>query len=255
MAQSGSAPGLGPGGPRFESLYSDQQYRPMKKLYICGDSFASLVHNQEQGKSWSEIVATKQSLVLENLARPAASNVSIAMQIDYLLPSITNNDLVIILLTDHFRLTVATSPVAHNKPLLPQMRAHEQQQSHPVYQGDSLLSVNITNPKWQKYFEHGYDPLIQHFVELHTLRSLITQLKAKTDNYLIISGGWGRKLTVSNNIVELFQVPESAVLSLTQEQMSALNIGNTAHINHLDNMGHAKLANIILTKLNRSSHE
>ena len=24
MAQSGSAPGLGPGGPRFESLYSDQ---------------------------------------------------------------------------------------------------------------------------------------------------------------------------------------------------------------------------------------
>ena len=26
MAQSGSAPGLGPGGPRFESLYSDQSY-------------------------------------------------------------------------------------------------------------------------------------------------------------------------------------------------------------------------------------
>ena len=26
MAQSGSAPGLGPGGPRFESLYSDQVY-------------------------------------------------------------------------------------------------------------------------------------------------------------------------------------------------------------------------------------
>ena len=24
VAQSGSAPGLGPGGPRFESLYSDQ---------------------------------------------------------------------------------------------------------------------------------------------------------------------------------------------------------------------------------------
>jgi hypothetical protein len=26
VAQSGSAPGLGPGGPRFESLYSDQVY-------------------------------------------------------------------------------------------------------------------------------------------------------------------------------------------------------------------------------------
>ena len=26
VAQSGSAPGLGPGGPRFESLYSDQFY-------------------------------------------------------------------------------------------------------------------------------------------------------------------------------------------------------------------------------------
>ena len=27
VAQSGSAPGLGPGGPRFESLYSDQEQR------------------------------------------------------------------------------------------------------------------------------------------------------------------------------------------------------------------------------------
>ena len=27
VAQSGSAPGLGPGGPRFESLYSDQRQR------------------------------------------------------------------------------------------------------------------------------------------------------------------------------------------------------------------------------------
>ena len=226
----------------------------MKKLYICGDSFASLVHNQAQGKSWSEIIASKQSLVLENLARPAASNVAIAMQIDYLLQSINNNDLVIILLTDHFRLTVATSPVANTRPLLPQMQPHEQQQPHPVYQGDSLLSVNITNPKWQKYFEHGYDPLIQHFVELHTLRSMIAQLKDKTNNYLIISGGWGRKIAVNDNLVDLFQVPESAVLYLSQEQMLALNIGDVTYINHLDNMGHAKLANTILMKL-RSTNE
>ena len=27
VAQSGSAPGLGPGGPRFESLYSDQRLK------------------------------------------------------------------------------------------------------------------------------------------------------------------------------------------------------------------------------------
>ena len=27
VAQPGSAPGLGPGGPRFESLYSDHFYR------------------------------------------------------------------------------------------------------------------------------------------------------------------------------------------------------------------------------------
>ena len=225
----------------------------MSKLYICGDSFASLVHNQEQGKSWSEIIATKQSLVLENLARPAASNIAIAMQLDFLLPNLNADDLVIILLTDHFRLTVATAPLTYSEPLLTQMTPHEQQRAHTAYQGNSMLSVNITNPKWHKYFEHGYDPLIQHFVELHTLRSLIAQLKAITNNYLIISGGWARKLAVSDDPVELFQVPESAVLSCTQEHMSALNIGDTAHINHLDDMAHAKLANIILTKLKTRS--
>jgi hypothetical protein len=34
MAQSGSAPGLGPGGPRFESLYSDQFNRLMSNDVI-----------------------------------------------------------------------------------------------------------------------------------------------------------------------------------------------------------------------------
>jgi hypothetical protein len=29
-----SAPGLGPGGPRFESLYSDQSYRGLEKRYL-----------------------------------------------------------------------------------------------------------------------------------------------------------------------------------------------------------------------------
>jgi hypothetical protein len=225
----------------------------MNRLYICGDSFASLDIDQAPGKSWSEIIATKQSLVLENLARPAASNVTIAMQIDFLLPNLNAEDLVIILLTDHFRLTVATAPLTYSEQLLTQMAPHERQQAHTAYQGNSMLSVNITNPKWQKYFEHGYDPVIQHFVELHTLRSLITQLKTITSNYLIISGGWARKLAVSDDLAELFQVPKSAVLSLAQEQMSALNIGDTVYINHLDDMAHAKLANIILTKLKTRS--
>ena len=35
VAQPGSAPGLGPGGPRFESLYSDQ----LKKRVVIDNPF------------------------------------------------------------------------------------------------------------------------------------------------------------------------------------------------------------------------
>ena len=36
MAQSGSAPGLGPGGPRFESLYSDQFFKKENSMTCRG---------------------------------------------------------------------------------------------------------------------------------------------------------------------------------------------------------------------------
>jgi len=35
VAQSGSAPGLGPGGPRFESLYSDHVLLPSSSVGRC----------------------------------------------------------------------------------------------------------------------------------------------------------------------------------------------------------------------------
>ena len=35
VAQSGSAPGLGPGGPRFESLYSDQSFFKRGNSMTC----------------------------------------------------------------------------------------------------------------------------------------------------------------------------------------------------------------------------
>jgi hypothetical protein len=43
VAQPGSAPGLGPGGPRFESLYSDQIIRIVKlNLTILFNSLESV---------------------------------------------------------------------------------------------------------------------------------------------------------------------------------------------------------------------
>ena len=38
VAQPGSAPGLGPGGPRFESLYSDQI-----KKHLCANKDAFFI--------------------------------------------------------------------------------------------------------------------------------------------------------------------------------------------------------------------
>ena len=43
VAQSGSAPGLGPGGPRFESLYSDQKFiekaHTTGLFFVCGPGY------------------------------------------------------------------------------------------------------------------------------------------------------------------------------------------------------------------------
>ena len=39
VAQSGSAPGLGPGGPRFESLYSDQKISKGQQQLFAVDPF------------------------------------------------------------------------------------------------------------------------------------------------------------------------------------------------------------------------
>ena len=222
----------------------------MSKLYVCGDSFASPVINQAMGKSWSEIVANKQSLTLENVARIAASNIAIAMQIDFILPSVTSQDYVIVLLTDHFRLPVAISPINNSKHLLEQTTPHDQQRPHTVYQGNSLLAVNITNPKWKQYFEHGYDPILQHFIDYNVIRSLIARLKNKTNNYLIVAGGWGRTLSVSPASAGLFEVPETNFLNISQATMTAMNSGDKVeYLNHLNDLGHLKLANIILSAL------
>ncbi len=221
----------------------------MSKLYVCGDSFASLVINQAEGKSWSEIVADRQSLTLEKVARIAASNVAIAMQMDFVLDNVLYDDHVIVLLTDHFRLSVATSPVNNTQHWLTQTAPHDQQRPSDIYQGHSLLTVNITNPKWKQYFEHGYDPLLQHFIDYHVIRSLIARLKNETKNYLIVSGGWGRTLPVPDASAGLFDVPGDNFLNISQATMTAMNSGDKVeYLNHLNDLGHLKLANNILSK-------
>ena len=70
----------------------------MQKLYIAGDSFASLANNQPVGNSWSEILASDLSLDLINVARPASSNFSIALQIEWIIDRITPDDFLIVFL-------------------------------------------------------------------------------------------------------------------------------------------------------------
>ena len=65
------------------------------KLYIAGDSFASLSKNQSEGSSWSEILSNDLNLDLCTIARPAASNFSIALQIEWIIEKVKSNDLVI----------------------------------------------------------------------------------------------------------------------------------------------------------------
>jgi hypothetical protein len=92
----------------------------MQKLYIAGDSFASLANNQPIGNSWSEILANDLGLDLINVARPAASNFSIALQIQWIIEKITPDDFLIVFLTDNYRKTVVdlNTKKDNNKHLL-----------------------------------------------------------------------------------------------------------------------------------------
>jgi len=72
----------------------------LHRLYIAGDSYASL-DPDNVGNTWSEILSNLLNLELKNIAVCGSSNESIVLQLSYINTLVTENDYVIVFLTDH----------------------------------------------------------------------------------------------------------------------------------------------------------
>ena len=138
------------------------------RLFVAGDSFASLVTNQSVGFSWSELVATHFDLELFNLARPAASNFLIALQIEWICDNYQSNDIVLVYLTSHIRKTLVDQSVEHDKTksLLELHSLHHQQKQtnfiNFAYKPRFIAShIHDGNYKTKSYYRYWFDNDIQ----------------------------------------------------------------------------------------------
>jgi hypothetical protein len=83
----------------------------MKKLVVCGDSFASAsVHTP--GKHYSELLASRMGYELVSLARGGMSNPGICLQIEYAIKM--QADFVVVSFTDSSRVEIPADPQGFN---------------------------------------------------------------------------------------------------------------------------------------------
>lgn len=83
----------------------------IKKLAVCGDSFAS-ASVLTPGKHYSEIIADRLGYELVSLARGGMSNLGICLQIEYAIKH--QFDFVIVSFTDSSRIEIPFNPIGYN---------------------------------------------------------------------------------------------------------------------------------------------
>lgn len=223
-------------------------------LYVAGDSYGSLDCNQPAGESWSEILADRLSTKLINVARPAASNVSIAIQLDWIYNNITKDDYLIVLLTDHLRVTMLNEHHAINRnlSLLEQHSTHHLQRIvDNIYKESNIVSSSIVNPSNKSvndFFEKTFDPLLQYFVDTHILVGMITKMYTKSAKFFVCQGGFGMRLDTvddSQDFSKALMIKKENYLPLNHNFMNGLCKSNSNYINHLDQMAHLKFGSLI----------
>lgn len=227
-------------------------------LYVAGDSFASLAYNQPLGNSWTEILAKKLDLELVNAARPAASNLSIAIQLDWITNRVTTDDFTVIFLTDNYRKTmvdlgIEEEPRGH---LLEYHSLHEQQRKsdhidyHPTPKVITATFLNAVG-EMRDFYKTWFDVDFQSIEDSLLLTGAFTKLNNKTSRFLVCSGGIDNHVYESKpRIVDhttfcikqenYFKLPSKVLLNMTEK---------SAYINHLDDITHSKIATILHSKV------
>lgn len=232
-------------------------------LYVAGDSYGSLDHTQPVGESWSEIVADQLSTKLINVARPGASNVSIAIQLDWIYNNITENDYLIVLLTDHLRVTMLNEHhvINRNLSLLEQHSTHHLQRIvDNIYKESNIVSSSIINPANKSvndFFEKTFDPLLQHFIDTYILVGIITKLYTKSNKFFICQGGFGMRLVTvdeTQDFSNLLMIKKENYLPLNHNFMNNLcNNINITYINHLDKTAHLKFGTLMYSYITKNN--
>lgn len=215
----------------------------MHKLYVCGDSFASLIQDQIPGTSWSEILSSRLNSELINFARPGASNISIAIQIDHALNIITPADYLIVFLTDHTRLTqlIPYSRVNVNKSLYDNHDTHRNQRNKNL--SPSITTGTINNPSNDAMltsFNTAFDVNFQYFIDHHVILGMLHRLKPIP--HLVVSSGWGRNILAKNT----YPLPKGEINLMQIDLTYLISLGHSSErLNHLSDLGHMKLANLV----------
>jgi hypothetical protein len=225
----------------------------MNKLYIAGDSFATLSITQENGVSWSEILATKLGLELVNVAIAGCSNFSIAIQLDWITQQATKDDAVIIMLTDHYRKTLVNSTDAKidSTPLLLHHLFHRKQRVQIELSDIILKATTIINADSNErdFYKKWFHPVVQEFEDTLVIIGALTKLSSVTNNYIVCLGGFGNQVYDANDTIshKTFFIKESNFLKLSSKQLSNMAENDIA-INHMDELLHKKVAGVLYKK-------
>lgn len=220
----------------------------MKKLYIAGDSFASLSNIQPVGNSWSEILASDLSLDLINVARPASSNFSIALQIEWIIDRITPDDFLIVFLTDHYRKTLVNLDTEKddNKHILEYHSLHDEQRPSTILQYSAtprLIASTIHHQdRTKEYYRDWFDVEIQAIEDRLILTGIFAKLSIATDKFIVCTGGY------DDATHQTFCIQEHQFVNYTSKFMLGLSESSN-YINHLDDMTHKKLAVLLKRKI------
>jgi hypothetical protein len=243
----------------------------MNRLYVAGDSFASLVEDQKIGNSWSEILADMFNLELVNIARPGASNFSIALQVDWIAQNVDNTDFTIVFLTDHSRKTIVDLDVPKENKSHP-VEYHSKYKTQRPVSHLNLSEVPRLKPltffnskgKDKNYFRDWFDLEMQQVEDRLVLIGALSLLNQRTNKFIACKGGYGKEFSLSPYAVPY---PSStsrpkrdsytdditnSTLCLSPNQFVELTgdmmLGwseRTDYINHLDDMTHKKVASYL----------
>jgi hypothetical protein len=232
----------------------------MTTLYIAGDSYASISNIQEKGNSWSELLAKSLNAELVNIARPAASNLSIAIQIEWISQRISSDDYAVIMLTDHYRETLPNISllIKSDKSLLEKHSVHNSQvpsdkteYSDPAELVSSLFTDVPAHADYQDFFKKWFHPELAYFRDKMVIIGSIALLSRRTEQFLVCSGGFenfadntaitGKELNISSkNFCEV----TSSWLRTASAPVD--------YINHIDESTHIQLANFLCKKIKNS---